>query len=171
MPTATGTPLSSASATFWKNKLAAFLHDSPTKAPDIRFHEQRADAATAASRATALSPTTNEQALSLTELETAEAELRRDATRAQGWAVRVAHDLIEHRKQSATKSVLTPLENRRTTAFAELIGDATRQIFLDDRFQILILPATWTGIEASECSSTFLQYATHLRPYKKPSLH
>lgn len=66
----------------------------------------------------------------------AEAELRRDAARAQGWSARVAHDLIEHRKQAATKAVLTPLENRLTTAFAELTGDTTRQVFLDERLQI-----------------------------------
>ncbi|EIP99303.1 hypothetical protein OpiT1DRAFT_03817 [Opitutaceae bacterium TAV1] len=73
-----------------------------------------------------------------TELEErrAEALLRRDAARAQGWAARVAHDLIEHRKQAATKAVLTPLENRLTAAFAELTGDATRQVFLDERLQI-----------------------------------
>ncbi|MDR1010021.1 MAG: hypothetical protein LBM04_02645 [Opitutaceae bacterium] len=45
MPDAITTPLLSATATFWENKLAAFLHDSPTKALDIRLHEQRADAA------------------------------------------------------------------------------------------------------------------------------
>ncbi|MEX1119218.1 MAG: AAA family ATPase [Terrimicrobiaceae bacterium] len=62
--------------------------------------------------------------------------LRRDAARSQAWCARVAQDLIEHRKQAATKSVLTPLENRLTTAFAELTGDATRQVFLDEHLQI-----------------------------------
>ncbi len=73
-----------------------------------------------------------------TELEEkkAEAILRRDAARTQAWCARVAHDLIEHRKQAATKAVLTPLENRLTSAFAELTGDATRQVFLDERLQI-----------------------------------
>lgn len=73
-----------------------------------------------------------------TELEEkkAEALLRRDAARAQGWSARVAHDLIEHRKQAATKAVLTPLENRLTAAFAELTGDATREVFLDEHLQI-----------------------------------
>ena len=32
-------------SSFWKRKLAAFLHDSPTKALNIRTHEARADAA------------------------------------------------------------------------------------------------------------------------------
>jgi uncharacterized protein YhaN len=32
--------------------------------------------------------------------------------------------------------VLTPLENRLTSAFAELTGDTTRQVFLDERLQI-----------------------------------
>jgi energy-coupling factor transporter ATP-binding protein EcfA2 len=66
----------------------------------------------------------------------AEALLRRDAARARGWSARVAHDLIEHRKQAATKAVLAPLEHRLTTAFAELTGDTARQVFLDERLQI-----------------------------------
>ena len=65
-----------------------------------------------------------------------EALLRRDAARAKGWSARVAHDLIEHRKQAATKAVLAPLEQRLTTAFAELTGDTARQVFLDERLQI-----------------------------------
>ncbi|MFA7345412.1 MAG: hypothetical protein WC003_14010, partial [Terrimicrobiaceae bacterium] len=73
-----------------------------------------------------------------TELEerNAEAILRRDAARSQAWCARVANDLIEHRKQAATKAVLTPLENRLTTAFAELTGDSTRQVFLDEHLQV-----------------------------------
>lgn len=73
-----------------------------------------------------------------TELEEkkAEALLRRDSARARGWSARVAHDLIEHRKQAATKAVLAPLEQRLTAAFAELTGDTTRQVFLDERLQI-----------------------------------
>ncbi len=66
----------------------------------------------------------------------AEALLRRDAARARGWSARVAHDLIEHRKQAATKAVLAPLEQRLTAAFAELTGDTARQVFLDERLQI-----------------------------------
>ncbi len=73
-----------------------------------------------------------------TELEErkAEAILRRDTARSQAWCARVAHDLIEHRKQAATKAVLTPLENRLTTAFAELTGDPARKVFLDERLQV-----------------------------------
>jgi len=73
-----------------------------------------------------------------TELEerNAEAILRRDTARSQAWCARVAHDLIEHRKQAATKAVLTPLENRLTTAFAELTGDSSRQVFLDEHLQV-----------------------------------
>lgn len=65
-----------------------------------------------------------------------EATLRRDAARAKAWAARIAHTLIEHRKQAATKAVLTPLEQRLTAAFAELTGDRTREVFLDERLQI-----------------------------------
>ena len=65
-----------------------------------------------------------------------EAELRRDAARTQGWCTRLAHDLIEHRKQAATKAVLTPLEFRLTSAFAELTGVTDREVFLDENLQI-----------------------------------
>jgi exonuclease SbcC len=66
----------------------------------------------------------------------AEALLRRDAARAKAWCARLAQDLIEHRKQAATKAVLTPLEHRLTSAFAELTGDTTREVFLDEHLQI-----------------------------------
>src|SRR5690606_25454249 len=36
----------------------------------------------------------------------------------------------------ATRAVLAPLAQRLTAAFAELTGDATRQVFLDERLQI-----------------------------------
>ncbi len=65
-----------------------------------------------------------------------EATLRRDAARSQAWCARLAHDLIEHRKQAATKAVLTPLEQRLTSAFASLTGDTTREVFLDEHLQI-----------------------------------
>ena len=66
----------------------------------------------------------------------AEALLRRDTARSQAWSARIAHDLIQRRKQAATKSVLAPLEARLTAAFAELTGDATRRIYLDETLQI-----------------------------------
>jgi exonuclease SbcC len=65
-----------------------------------------------------------------------EALLRRDAARTQGWSTRIAHDLVEHRKQAATKAVLTPLEQRLTSAFAELTGVTDREVFLDEHLQI-----------------------------------
>jgi len=71
-----------------------------------------------------------------------EALLRRDAARAQATAARLAHDLIEHRKQAATKSLLAPLETRLTTAFAEISGDITRRVYLDEHLQILGLGRT-----------------------------
>jgi hypothetical protein len=65
-----------------------------------------------------------------------EATLRRDAARTQGWGARIAHDLIELRKQAATRAVLTPLETRLTAAFATLTGDNERGVFLDENLQI-----------------------------------
>lgn len=78
----------------------------------------------------------------------AEAILRRDTARSQAWCARVAHDLIEHRKQAATKAVLTPLENRLTTAFAELTSDSCRRVFLDEHLQIAGI-----GRSRDECHS------------------
>lgn len=85
-----------------------------------------------------------------TELEErkAEAILRRETARSQAWCARVAHDLIEYRKHAATKAVLTPLENRLTTAFAELTGDSRRQVFLDEHLQI-----SGIGRSRDECHS------------------
>lgn len=87
-----------------------------------------------------------------TELEEkkAEALLRRDAARTQGWCTRIAHDLIEHRKQAATKAVLTPLESRLTTAFAELTGVTDREVFLDENLQIAGIGRTRESAHAFE---------------------
>lgn len=65
-----------------------------------------------------------------------EAIKRRDAARGKGWAARIAHDLIEFRKQAATKAVLAPLEKRLTAAFANISGDTERRVFLDENLQI-----------------------------------
>lgn len=83
-----------------------------------------------------------------TELEEKKAEtiLRRDAARNLGWSARIAHDLIEFRKQAATKAVLTPLEQRLTSAFADLTANASRQVFLDDTLQIAGLGRTREAI-------------------------
>ena len=65
-----------------------------------------------------------------------EAEKRRDAARAKGWGARIAGDLIAYRKQAATKAVLAPLEQRLSAAFAQLTGDFSRNVFLDDQLQL-----------------------------------
>ncbi|MGC1481755.1 MAG: hypothetical protein WA771_14740, partial [Chthoniobacterales bacterium] len=66
-----------------------------------------------------------------------EAILRRDAARARGWSARIAATLIEHRKQAATRAVLTPLEDRLSAAFAMLSGREDRRVFLDENLQIV----------------------------------
>ena len=66
-----------------------------------------------------------------------EAILRRNAAQSRGWSTRLAHELIEHRKQAATRAVLAPLEQRLSNAFAELTDNRTRQVFLDERLQIV----------------------------------
>jgi len=77
-----------------------------------------------------------------------EALLRRDAARTQGWSTRIAHDLVEHRKQAATKAVLTPLEHRLTSAFAELTGVTDREVFLDEHLQIAGIGRTRSEVHA-----------------------
>ncbi|HEX8372701.1 MAG TPA: hypothetical protein VF585_07975 [Chthoniobacterales bacterium] len=79
-----------------------------------------------------------------TELEEKQAELllQRNAARDLGRAARIAHDLIHHRKQAATKAVLAPLEDRLSSAFADLTGNTSRRVFLDDHLQIAGLGRT-----------------------------
>jgi len=66
----------------------------------------------------------------------AEAEQRFRAAQTLAWAARIAHDLIEYRKQAATKAVLAPLEQRLSAAFAELTGTPNRRVFLDEPLRI-----------------------------------
>ena len=61
-------------------------------------------------------------------VKTAEAE----AARRRGWAARLLHNLIERRKQAATRAVLGPLHDKLSSAFAELTGVASRRVFLDE---------------------------------------
>jgi len=56
--------------------------------------------------------------------------------RANGWAARLAHDLIENRKHAATRSVLAPLESRLSDTFAEISQDADRRVFLDEHLKV-----------------------------------
>jgi uncharacterized protein YhaN len=58
------------------------------------------------------------------------------AARYRGWAARLLHDLIEFRKQAATRAVLSPLQDRLSCAFADLTGVPSRRIFLDEDLQI-----------------------------------
>ena len=59
-----------------------------------------------------------------------------DQARARSRAARLVHDLIERRKQAATRSVLAPLQARLGARFGEVSGDRDRQIFLDDSLRI-----------------------------------
>jgi exonuclease SbcC len=59
-----------------------------------------------------------------------------DHLRGKGWAARLAHDLIQFRKQAATRSVLGPLEARLSGTFAEITRDTERRVFLDEHLQI-----------------------------------
>ena len=52
--------------------------------------------------------------------------------RARSRAARLVHDLIERRKQAATRSVLAPLQERLGARFADVSGERDRRIFLDE---------------------------------------
>ena len=74
----------------------------------------------------------------LSSLEEREASLRQqiERLRDRGWAARLAHDLIEFRKQAATRAVLGPLEARLSGTFSEISRDTERRVFLDEQLQI-----------------------------------
>jgi uncharacterized protein YhaN len=58
------------------------------------------------------------------------------AARRRGWAARLLHDLMERRKQAATRAVLAPLQESLSSAFAGLTGVTSRKVFLDENLQI-----------------------------------
>lgn len=74
----------------------------------------------------------------LVSLEEREAILRQqiERLRTEAWAARLAHDLIQFRKQKATRAVLGPLEARLSSTFSEISGDGERRVFLDEHLQI-----------------------------------
>lgn len=74
----------------------------------------------------------------LSSLEEREVSVRQqvERLRVRGWAARLAHDLIEFRKQAATRAVLGPLEARLSGTFSEISRDTERRVFLDEQLQI-----------------------------------
>jgi DNA repair exonuclease SbcCD ATPase subunit len=52
------------------------------------------------------------------------------------WAARHLHFLLEQKKQSATQSILAPLEAKLTSLFAELSGITSRKVFLDENLSV-----------------------------------
>jgi len=59
-----------------------------------------------------------------------------DEARKRGWAARLLYDLLERRKQEATRRVLAPLQQQISAMFAELSGERERQAFLDAELNI-----------------------------------
>lgn len=70
--------------------------------------------------------------LERTEFKKSEAQ----AARRRGWAARLLHDLMERRKQEATRALLAPLQESLSSAFADLTGVTSRKVFLDENLQI-----------------------------------
>lgn len=56
--------------------------------------------------------------------------------RADGWAARLAAELIQRRQASAIQMVLAPLEEKLSAAFAELTGVADRRVFFNEELGI-----------------------------------
>jgi exonuclease SbcC len=59
-----------------------------------------------------------------------------DAARHHGWSARLLRDLLERRKEAATRAVLTPLQEKISATFADLTGDHARKVYLDETLQI-----------------------------------
>lgn len=59
-----------------------------------------------------------------------------ERARARSHAARLVHDLIERRKQAATRTVLAPLQERLGARFAQVSGERARHIFLDESLNI-----------------------------------
>ena len=59
-----------------------------------------------------------------------------ERARARSRAARLVHDLIERRKQAATRTVLGPLQDRLGARFAQVSGERHRQIYLDESLNI-----------------------------------
>lgn len=70
--------------------------------------------------------------------------------RVNGWATRLAHDLIDFRKQAATRSVLAPLESRLSNAFAEVSQESDRRVFLDEHLKVRGIGANENALIAYE---------------------
>jgi DNA repair protein SbcC/Rad50 len=64
----------------------------------------------------------------------ADAERIRLETRA--WAARFLAGLIDSRKKAAVSTVLKPLEDRLSATFAEITGNRSRRVFLDESLQV-----------------------------------
>ena len=63
--------------------------------------------------------------------------LQAEVLRRQAKAARLLAVLIEHRKALAVRTVLEPLEQRLTVTFAEITGDFSRHVYLDEQLAIL----------------------------------
>jgi DNA repair exonuclease SbcCD ATPase subunit len=59
-----------------------------------------------------------------------------EAARRRGWSARLLHDLLERRKQAATRAVLAPLQDKISATFADLTGDHGRAVYLDENLQV-----------------------------------
>lgn len=66
----------------------------------------------------------------------AQRRVEADAARRRGWSARLIRDLLERRKQAATRAVLAPLQENISARFADLTADHARRVYLDENLQI-----------------------------------
>lgn len=59
-----------------------------------------------------------------------------DRLYAQALAARFLAGLIDYRKKAAVRTVLKPLEDQLSATFAEITGDLSRHVFLDENLQV-----------------------------------
>jgi len=66
----------------------------------------------------------------------ASAKAEAERTENQAVAARFLAGLIDYRKRAAVSTVLKPLEDQLSATFADITGDHTRRVFLDESLQI-----------------------------------
>jgi uncharacterized protein YhaN len=54
----------------------------------------------------------------------------------RGWSARLIRDLLERRKQAATRAVLAPLQEKISVMFADLTADHARKVYLDEELRV-----------------------------------
>ena len=103
---------------------------------DVELRRRRADLATLQGRLELLGSSGLHEREGALRARQAAHQAQAAQTRARSRAARLVHDLIERRKQAATRAVLAPLQERLSARFAEVSGERDRRIFLDESLTV-----------------------------------